>query len=190
MPLYFVTFLGMLAASLLLFMVSVGYAALARRLPPALLPETVSSWLQAAGLALLWFGVGVCWLLFFNVYRMYFDMSAVGDAAFQAFSRGYTRHLPIVVLPYAAACLAWTLALWSAPARISRRAVWGIAALCVLSIISTFWAATAHDDMQDHGYTEAAYRQLQASHLVRSLAFTAAALWALVEAWRAPRRDQ
>ena len=80
MPLYFVTFLGMLAASLLLFMASVGYAALTRRSPPALLPETVSSWLQAAGLALLWFGVGVCWLLFFNVYRMYFDMSAVGDA--------------------------------------------------------------------------------------------------------------
>jgi hypothetical protein len=60
-------------------------------------------------------------LLFFNVYRIHVDMSGFGDAAFQAFSRGYTRRLPIVVLPYGAMCLLWTLALWSSPARVSRR---------------------------------------------------------------------
>jgi len=188
MPLYFMTFLGTLAVALLLYLAAVAYVAVTRRPPPAFIPEAGMVWLQAAGLALLWFIVGVCWLAFFNVYQIHVDMSAIGDAAFHAFSRGYTRRLPIVVLPYAAACLAWTLALWGASTRISRRAVWGIATLCVLSILCTPWAALALDDMQDHGYTEAAYRQLQTSHLVRSLALTIAAVWALVEKWRLPWR--
>ena len=189
MPLYFLTFLAMLAAALLLYVGAVAAAAFARRPPPAWIPAAVASPLQAAGLASLWISVGVGWLLFFNVYRLHVDMSALGDAAFQAFSRGYTRRLPIVVLPYGAMCLLWTLALWSAPARLSRRAVWGIATLMILSIASTPWAAGAQDAMQDHGYSEAAYRQLQASHLVRTLAVTIAAVWALVEVWRVPRRE-
>ena len=148
-----------------------------------------ASRLQATGVALLWFGAGVSWLLFFNVYRIHVDLSAFGDGVFHAFSRGYTRRLPIVVLPYGAACLVWTLALWSAPARISRRALWGIATLCIISIVSTPWAAGALDEMQDHGYTEQAYDQLQTSHLVRSLALTIAALWALTEGWRLPKLE-
>lgn len=48
-------------------------------------------------------------------------------------------------------------------------------------------AAGAQDAMQDHGYSEAAYRQLQASHLVRSVAVTIAAVWALAEVWRLPK---
>ena len=43
--------------------------------------------------------------------------------------------------------------------------------------------------MHDHGYTEQAYQQLQTSHLVRSLALTFAALWALVEGWRLPEPE-
>ena len=186
MPLYFVIFLGTLAASLLLYLGAAAQMAFTRRPPSAFIPEAGMAWLQTAGLALLWFIVGVCWLAFFNVYRIHVDMSAVGDAAFQAFSRGYTRRLPIVVLPFGATCMAWTLALGGTPARISRRAVWGIATLCVVSILSTPWAAFALDDMQDHGYTEAAYRQLQTSHLVRSLALTIAAVWALFEKQRLP----
>lgn len=181
MPLYFVIFLGTLVAALLLYLGAVAQTVFTRRPPSALIPEAGMVWLQVVGLALLWFGVGICWLLFFNVYRIHVDMSAVGDAALQAFSRGYTRRLPIVVLPFGAVCLAWTLALWGAPVRISRWAVWCIATLCVVSILSTPWAAFAQDDMQDHGYTEAAYRQLQTSHLVRSLALTLAAVLALAE---------
>jgi hypothetical protein len=188
MPLYFMIFLGTLAASLLLYLIAVVQVAFTRRPPSAFIPASQMVWLQAAGLALLWFGVGVCWLLFFNVYRIHVDMSAVGEAAFRAFTRGYTSRLPIVVLPFGAACLAWTLALWGAPVRVSRRVVWGIATLCVLSIVSTYWAASAHDDMHDRGYTEAAYWQLQAAHLVRSVAFTVAAVLALAEKWRPPSR--
>jgi hypothetical protein len=138
--------------------------AITLRPPPLFIRGVAASRLQAAGVALLWSSVGVAWLLFFNVYRIHVDMSAFGDAAFQAFSRGYTRRLPIVVLPYGATCLVWTLALWGAPARISRRALWGIATLCILSIVSTPWAAGAQGEMHDHGYTEQAYQQLQTSH--------------------------
>lgn len=187
MPLYFILFLATLATALFLYFVAVAFAAFRRR-PPQLISLAWSSRLQAIGLALLWFGIGGCWILFFNIYRIHVDMSTIGDAAFQAFSRGYTRRLPIVVLPYGATCLVWTLALWGAPARISRRALWGIATLCVLSIVSTPWAAGAQDDMQDHGYTVAAYQQLQISHFIRTLAFTFAGLWALIEAWRIPTR--
>ena len=189
MPLYFLIFLAMLAASLLLYLGAVATVAITRRSPPGWMPPAAASPLQAAGVASLWFATGVCWLLFFNVYRIHVDMSVLGDAAFQAFSRGYTRRLPIVVLPYGAMCLLWTLALWSSPARVSRRAVWGIATLLIISIASTPWAAGAQDAMQDHGYSEQAYRQLQTSHLVRTLSITIAALWALVEVWRVPKRD-
>ena len=188
MPLYFLIFLVMLASSLLLFLGAVATVAITRRSPPGWIPIATASPLQAAGVASLWFVVGVGWLLFFNVYRIHVDMGGFGDAAFQAFSRGHTRRLPIVVLPYGAMCLLWTLALWSSPARVSRRAVWGIATLLIISIASTPWAAGALDAMQDHGYSEDAHRQLQTSHLARTLAITIAAVWALVEAWRVPKR--
>ncbi|WP_129779834.1 hypothetical protein [Peristeroidobacter soli] len=187
MPLYFITFLATLAVSLLLYVWALVSVVIKRPLPRFIHGEFAASQLQAVGIALLWVNVGVGWLLFFNVYRIHVDMSALGDLAFQAFSRGYTRRLPIVVLPYGAACLAWVLALWSAPARISRRALWGIATLCVVSIISTPWAAGAQDEMQAHGYTEHAYLQLQTSHLVRTIAVTMAAVWALAEGWRLPK---
>jgi len=189
MPLYFMIFLATLAASLLLYLGAIAPVAITRRPPPVFIRGVAASRLQAAGVALLWFGVGVGWVLFFNVYRIHVDLSAFGDAAFQAFSRGYTRRLAIVVLPYGATCLVWTLALWSAPARISRRSLWGIATLCILSIVSTPWAAGAQDEMQAHGYTEQAYQQLQTSHLVRTLAFTIAAVWALAEGWRLPKLE-
>ena len=189
MPLYFMTFLATLATSLLLYLGAVAIVAVKRHGPPNWVSGVAASSLQAAGIALLWSVAGVCWVLFFNVYRIHVDMSAFGDAAFQAFSRGYTRRLPIVVLPYGAMCLVWTLMLWSEPTRISRRTLWGIATLMVISIASTPWAAFAQDQMQDHGYSEAAYRQLQAAHLVRSLAVTIAAVWALAEVWRLPKLD-
>jgi hypothetical protein len=188
MPLYFMIFLATLAASLLLYVGAIASVAITRR-PPLFIRGVAASRLQATGVALLWIGVGVGWLLFFNVYRIHVDLSAFGDAAFQAFSRGYTRRLPIVVLPYGATCLVWTLALWSAPVRISRRALWGVATLMVLSILSTPWAAGAQDEMQAHGYTEQAYQQLQTSHWVRTLAGTIAALWALAEGWRLPKLE-
>jgi hypothetical protein len=130
--------------------------------------------------------VGVCWLLLFNVYCIHVDMSALGDAAFQAFTRAYTRRLPIVVLPYGACCLVWALALWGASSRFSQRALWFISSLLIVSILSTPWAAGGLDSMHDHGYTEAAYWQLQAAHLVRTLTISIAALLALLQTWRSP----
>lgn len=56
------------------------------------------------------------------------------------------------------------------------------------SLASTPWAAGALGDMHDHGYTLEAFDTLQASHLVRSLTITMAAVWALVEGWRTPDR--
>ncbi|MDY0747847.1 hypothetical protein SNE35_25315 [Paucibacter sp. R3-3] len=185
MPLYFIFFLAMLGASVLLFVGALLRAAFARgKPPPRLLGAAAADIVQALGLALLWINFGVGWLLYFNVYQIHVDMGAIGNEAFQAFTRGYTRRLPIVVLPFGAACLAWALSLWGEPGRYSRRALWAITALCLLSIASTPWAAGAQGDMQEQGFTQAAYEQLQAAHLVRSLAISAAAVWALVKGWR------
>ena len=187
MPLYFAAFLATLAASIVIYLAAVAALAIRRRPVPALLQEQGANRLQAVGVALLWSGVGMAWLLFFNVYRIHVDMHALGNEALQAFSRSYTSRLPVVVLPYGLTCLVWSLALWAAPARLSRRALWGIATLCMISILTTPFAAAAQGDMQEHGFTDASYMQLQAAHLARSLAFTLAALWTLVEGWRLPK---
>lgn len=105
MPLYFLTFLGMLAASILLYIAAVGFVAARRRPMPIWISGPAAGRLQSANVALMWWNVGVGWLLYFNVYRIHVDMSALGDAALQAFSRGYTARLPIVVLPYGLMCL-------------------------------------------------------------------------------------
>ncbi len=187
LPLYFIGFLAMLAASVLLYVSGLATTAVTRRPLPALVKPAAASALQAAGLALLWINFGVGWVLYFNVYVIHVDMAAVSDAAFHAFARGYTRRLPIVVLPFGAMCLVWSLSLWSAPGRLSRRTLWGIATMTLVSLVSTPWAAGAQDDFHDHGYSDQAFAQLQAAHLVRTLAVSIAAIWALVDAWRVPR---
>lgn len=184
MPLYFITFLSMLGASALLFMGALIAVALRRRPPPVLIPGRAADALQLAQLALVWSAVGVGWLLYFNVYRIHVDMAAVGDAAFQAFTRGYTARLPVVVLPFGAGALAAALGLWAAPRRCSRGALWGIATLWMLSLASTPWAAGAQGDMQEHGFTPAAFQQLQLSHLARTLCVSVAAVWALLQVAR------
>ena len=93
MPLYFVVFLAMLAVSLLLYFGAVASVAITRRPLRSLVRGVAASPLQAIGLALLWPSVGVGWVLYFNVYRIHVDMSALGDAAFQTFSSAYTRRL-------------------------------------------------------------------------------------------------
>ncbi|WP_348013699.1 hypothetical protein [Roseateles sp.] len=183
---YFLFFLAMLAATLLLYGGAVATTAITRRSPPTFIGPVAANRLQSVGIALLWWSAGVTWLLYFNVYRIHVDMSALGNAAFHAFARAYTSRLPVVVLPFGAMCLVWTLALWGVPTRVSRRALWGVATLLIISIASTPWAAGAHDLMHDSGYTDEAYNQLQFAHLVRSLAVTAATVWAHVEAWRLP----
>lgn len=187
MPLYFLGFLATLALSLLLYVAAAGYVAFTRKSVPSLIGGGKAELLQASGVALLWFGVGMCWLLFFNVYRLHVDMGALGNEALRAFGRGYTRRLPVVVLPYGLTCLAWIAALWATPGRYSRRALWGIATLCVVSILSTPFAADALGDLQEQGFTDAAYFKLQAAHLVRSVALTGAAIWALAAAWARPQ---
>jgi hypothetical protein len=189
MPLYFVTFLAMLAASLLLYLVALTLAVARRRPLPIWIAGAAASRLQGTNVVLMWWNVGVAWLLYFNVYRIHLDMSALGDAALQAFSRGYTTRLPIVVLPYGVICLLGVLALWSEPARASRRALWGIATLFVLTVLATPFAAGAQGDIQEHGFTQQAYQQLQMSHLVRSVLTTIAALWGIAEGWRLPKHD-
>jgi len=189
MPLYFVIFLGMLAASMLLYIVAVGFVAARRRPIPIWFGSPAASRLQGTTVALMWWNVGVGWLLYFNVYRIHVDMSVLGNAALQAFSRGYTTRLPIVVLPYGLMCLLAVLGLWGEPGRISRRALWGIATLLVLNILSTPFAAVAQGDIQEHGFTLKAYQQLQMAHLFRSVLITIAAVWGIVEGWRLPRVD-
>ncbi|MEO6277231.1 hypothetical protein [Roseateles sp.] len=181
MPVYFMFFLAMLAAAVLLYVGAAVMAGIARKPLPALVKGRVVDRLQSLHLALVWINVGVCWLLYFNVYRIHVDMAAVGDAAFLAFARGYTSRLAVVVLPYGAGALVAALALWTAPGKLSRPALWGIATLWLLSVASTPWAAGAQGDMHDHGFTEASFQQLQMSHLVRTLCLSAAGLWALLQ---------
>ena len=185
MPVYFICFLAMLGAAVLLFIAALGIAGLTRRPPPMLIHGRAADVLQAVHLALVWSAVGVGWLLYFNVYRIHVDMAAVGNAAFQAFTRGYTSRLPVVVLPFGAGALAAALGLWAAPGRLSRAAQWGIASLWLLSVVSTPWAAGAQGDMQEQGFTDAAFEQLQGAHLARTLCVTVAAIWALLADRRA-----
>jgi hypothetical protein len=187
MPVYFLFFLAILAVSILLYVLALGFAAVRRRSLPIWIGGQAASRLQATTVVLVWWNVGVSWLLYFNVYRIYVDMSALGNAALQAFSRGYTSRLPIVVLPYGVMCLLAVLALWSEPARISRRALWGIATLLVLNILSTPFAAGAQGDIHEQGFTQGAYQQLQMAHLVRSALITIAAVWGIIEGWRLPK---
>lgn len=171
----------MLGASALLYAAALVAAGIRRRPPPVLVNGAAAHALQVLHLALIWSSVGVCWLLYFNVYRIHADMAAVGTAAFQAFARGYTTRLPVVVLPYGAGALAAALTLWAAPGRSSRRATWGIATLWLLSVAMTPWAAGAQGDMHDQGFSDAAFQQLQMSHLARTLFLSVAAVWALVQ---------
>jgi hypothetical protein len=181
MPVYFLFFLAMLGASALFYVGALVTAGLTRRPLPVLVTGRVAEAIQVLQLALVWSCVGVCWLLYFNVYRIHVDMAAVGNTAFQAFTRGYTMRLPVVVLPYGAGAFVATLALWAGPGRFSRRATWGIATLWMLSVASTPWAAGAQGDMQEQGFSEAAFQQLQMSHLVRTLCLSGAAVWTLLQ---------
>ena len=187
MPIYFLFFLALLAATLLLYVTAAVVAGVRRGAFPAVLQGSAASWLQAIGLALLWWNAGICWFAFFNVYPIHVDMRLVGQSSLHAFSRGYISRLHIVVLPYGLACLAWALALWSAPARLSRQAIWGIATLCVISVVVTPFAANAQGDMLDNGFTDAAYGRMMSAHAVRTLALSVAAIWALVQTWRLPK---
>lgn len=186
MPLYFLAFLATLAASVLLYLAAVAFVAIRRRPVPAFIKGSLAHQLHGASVALLWAGVGMGWLLYFNVYRIHVDMHALSEAALQAFSRGYTTRLPIVVLPYGLACLVSVLGLWSEPGRLSRPVLWAVATLCVFSIFTTPFAAGAQGDMQEHGFSDSAYQQLQVAHLARTLAFTVAALWILIAGWSRP----
>jgi hypothetical protein len=181
MPAYFLLFLATLGASALLYVGALVTAGITRRPPPLLVTGRAAEAIQLLQLALVWSSVGVGWLLYFNVYRIHVDMAAVGNTAFQAFTRGYTTRLPVVVLPFGAGAFFATLALWAAPGRFSSRATWGIATLWMLSLASTPWAAGAQGDMQEQGFSEAAFRQLQMSHLVRTLCVSGAAVWALLQ---------
>jgi len=186
MPIYFITFLAMLGIAVLLYVGALLTSGVMRKPPPLLVKGHTAHALQALHLALVWANVGVGWLLYFNVYRIHADMAALGDAAFQAFARGYTTRLPIVVLPYGAGALVATLGLWAAPGRFSRRALWGMATLWMLSVAATPWAAGAQGDMHDQGFSDAAFQQLQTSHLARSLCLSLAAVWALLPGTRLP----
>jgi hypothetical protein len=187
-PFYFLLFLASLALTLLLYVSAIVVAGVKRGQLPMLFRESSASGLQAAGLALLWWNVGAGWLLYLAVYPIHVDMHVLSESALQVFSRGYTTRLPIVVLPYGFACLAWACALWGASARLSRRSIWIVATLCVISVIASPFAANAQGDMQEHGFSDAAYHQLMLAHLVRTLAITVAAAWVSVQVWRLPRR--
>lgn len=179
MPLYFMFFLAMLAFASLLYVVAVGYVSIKRRPLPIFIRGDRAEQLHLATLALLWVEAGMAWLLYCNVYRIHVDMSALGNEALHAFNRGYTRRLPIVVLPYGLACLVSIILLWSEPLRLSRRVTWAIATLCIISVLSTPVAAGALGDMQEQGFSDGAYQRLMVSHLVRTVALTIAAVLAL-----------
>lgn len=184
MPVYFIFFLAMLGAAVVFYATALGAAAVTRTSLPTPVKRGAADALQTLHLALAWINFGVCWLLYFNVYRIHVDMAAVSDVAFLTFARGYTTRLPVVVLPYGAAALTAALALWSAPTGVSRRALWGMATLWLLSVASTPWAAGAQDHMHDDGFSDAAFQQLQLAHLARSLFVSAAAIWAMCECRR------
>lgn len=184
MPLYFIGFLMMLGAAALLYLGAVVKTGVTRKPPPALVSGRAADTLHRVHLALVWSTVGVSWVLYFNVYRIHVDMATLSDAALQAFSRGYTRRLPVVVLPFGAGALAAALALWASPGTLSRRAAWGIATLWMLSLASTPWAAGAQGDMQEHGFSDASFQQLQLAHLARTVCVSVAGVWALMSVGR------
>src|SRR6202023_1668017 len=121
MPTYFLAFLLMLAAFLLITLAAVardlwarvgpiGTSHAAFERPP--LKSSVSDLLLLLGVAMAWYNVSSGWISQLTIYPMYADMSTYGPQAFHGFGRGYLSRLPIIVLPAGVMCLAWALLLW------------------------------------------------------------------------------
>jgi hypothetical protein len=143
MPLYFVAFLLMLAAFLLITIAAVARALWRRwrpirtshvafERPP--LKSSASDLLLLLGVAMAWYNVSSGWIAQLTIYPMYADMSAYGPQAFHGFGRGYLTRLPIIILPAGVMCLAWALLLWLPCRNVPKRIVWTIVA---------FWASSA-----------------------------------------------
>ena len=75
MPVYFIFFLAMLGSAVLFYAGALGTVAVMRRPLPSLIKGGAADGLQTVHLALAWINFGVCWLLYFNVYRIHVDMA-------------------------------------------------------------------------------------------------------------------
>src|SRR5260221_5116627 len=97
MPTYFLAFLLMLAAFLLITLAAVGRD-LWRRLRPIgssdiaverrPIKSSVSDLLLLLGVAMAWYNVSSGWIAQLTIYPMYADMSTYGSVGFQCFCRG------------------------------------------------------------------------------------------------------
>jgi hypothetical protein len=188
MSLFFIIFLAILAAFLLLTLSAALKAIWQRPGRSRSVPKNdlasgshwVSEALLTVGIALAWWNVSTGWVLYRAVYPIYVDMSAVSPEAFHAFGIGYLSRLAIVILPYGLMCLVWSLLLWVKHPNVSRAKVWSIVVILLISVVVTPLAGTAQDTMSETGFAADLYDRLKWAHLVRTIMVTAAGILALV----------
>ncbi len=188
MPTFFLAFLTMLVAFLLITLTAAArdvwrwlrptgtsHAALER--PP--LKSSVSDLLLLLGVAMAWYNVSSGWIAQLTIYPMYADMSTYGPEAFHGFGRGYLSRLPIIVLPAGVMCLAWALLLWLPCRNVPKRLVWIIVAFLVAFVAVTPIPAGAQDQMSHEGFSNALQTRLIWSNGIRAIIFTVIGLLAL-----------
>jgi hypothetical protein len=193
MPPYFVAFLLMLAAFLLITIAAVARA-LWRRLRPIgtshvaferpPLKSSASDLLLLLGVAMAWYNVSSGWIAQLTIYPMYADMSAYGPQAFHGFGRGYLSRLPIIILPAGVMCLAWALLLWLPCRNVPKRIVWTIVAFCIAFVAVTPIPANVQHQMSVEGFSNALQARLLWSNGIRAIIFTVIGLLALNAAHR------
>jgi len=193
MPTFFLAFLIMLAAFLLITLAAVARdlwrwlrptgtsRAAFERLP---LKSSVSDLLLLLGVAMAWYNVSSGWIAQLTIYPMYADMSTYGPEAFHGFGRGYLSRLPIIVLPAGVMCLTWALLLWLPCRNVPKRIVWTIVAFCVAFVAVTPIPASVQHQMSVEGFSNALQTRLLWSNGIRAIIFTVIGLLALNAARR------
>src|SRR6202165_3088157 len=188
MPKFFLAFLLMLAAFLLITLAAVArdlwrwlrpigtsHAAIER--PP--LKSSASDLLLLLGVAMAWYNVSSGWIAQLTIYPIYADMNAFGPQAFHGFGRGYLSRLPIIILPAGVMCLAWSLLLWLPIRNVPPRTVWAIVALCIAFVAITPIPAGAQDQMYNEGFSPDLHARLLRSNGIRAVVFTVIGLLSL-----------
>jgi hypothetical protein len=188
MSLFFLAFLVMLAAFLLIVLAAVGRLVWHRLGPSAVAPSagiespqtsSVADILLLLAVAMTWYNVSSGWIAQLTIYPIYADMNAFGPQAFHGFGRGYLSRLPIIILPAGVMCLAWSLLLWLPIHNVPPRTVWIIVALCIAFVAITPIPAGAQDQMYNEGFSPDLHARLLWSNGIRAVIFTVIGLLSL-----------
>ena len=136
--------------------------------------DSINDWLLFVHAAMTLFMVGVIWFVQIVHYPLF---HRVGEAGFAEYERQHTRRtgyvlvLPMLVEFATAAALAWRLGgglAWS-----------GLGLLTVIWLSTWLWQVPAHRHLEQ-GFDDATYHRLVGTNWVRTVAWSARGIIALV----------